>query len=237
DRQWRHPVQRQSNGNQSRHRSFQRHHRSHPPTRRTHERSAARHDHQHPHSQPAMNLAEALDVLPEITTPTRSKRVFKMDSRLVGREHIEEGALMFLAHVPGSTNIFRLTPEQWKLAHLFDGQRSYAEIAELFLAETAIPLGEEDVRNFAEMMQDVDFWYQSPQERNIALMQKLRDRRKKQKKTKSGDMARIVVAQWDSDLLVDTAHRHLQFIYTPWFTALTLALFAFMSYIFFTRWS
>jgi putative peptide zinc metalloprotease protein len=184
-----------------------------------------------------MNLAEALDVLPEITTPTRSKRVFKMDSRLVGREHIEEGALMFLAHVPGSTNIFRLTPEQWKLAHLFDGQRSYAEIAELFLAETAIQLGVEDVRNFAEMMEDADFWYQSPHEKNIALMQKLRDRRKKQKKAKAGDMARISIAHWDADKLVDTAHRNLQFVYTPWFTALTLVFFTFMAYIFFTRWS
>ena len=184
-----------------------------------------------------MNLAEALDVLPEITTPTRSKRIFKMDPRLVGREHIEEGVPMFLAHVPGSTNIFRFTPEQWKLAHLFDGQRSYAEIAELFLAETAIQLGVEDVRNFAEMMQDADFWYQSPQEKNIALMQKLRERRKKQKKAKSGDMARIMVAHWDADVLVDIAHRNLQFIYTPWFTALTLVFFAFMAYIFFTHWS
>ena len=184
-----------------------------------------------------MNLAEALDVLPEITTPTRSKRVFKIDARLVGRQHIEEGAPMFLAHVPGSTNIFRLTPEQWKLAHLFDGQRPYAEIAELFLAETAIQLGVEEVRNFAEMMQDADFWYQSPHEKNIALMQKLRDRRKKQKKAKAGDMARIPIAQWDADKLVDTAHRSLQFIYTPWFTALTLVIFAFMVYIFVTQWS
>ncbi len=184
-----------------------------------------------------MNLAEALDVLPEITTPTRSKRVFKIDARLVGRQHIEEGAPMFLAHVPGSTNIFRLTPEQWKLAHLFDGQRPYAEIAELFLAETAIQLGVEQVRNFAEMMQDADFWYQSPHEKNIALMQKLRDRRKKQKKAKAGDMARIPIAQWDADKLVDTAHRSLQFIYTPWFTALTLVIFAFMVYIFVTQWS
>ena len=184
-----------------------------------------------------MNLAEALDVLPEITAPTRSRRVFKIDPRLVGREHIEEGAPMFLAHVPGSTNIFRLTPEQWKLAHLFDGQRSYEEIAELFLAETAIQLGIEDVRSFAEMMQDADFWYQSPHEKNIALMQKLRDRRKKQKKAKAGDMARIPIAQWDADKLVDTAHRNLQFVYTPWFTALTLVVFAFMVYIFVTQWS
>ena len=68
-----------------------------------------------------MNLAEALDVLPEITTPTRSKRIFKMDPTLVGREHIEEGAPLVLAHVPGSTNLFRLSPQQWQLAHLFDG--------------------------------------------------------------------------------------------------------------------
>jgi putative peptide zinc metalloprotease protein len=184
-----------------------------------------------------MNLAEALDVLPEISTPSRSRRIFKIDPRLVGRQHIEEGAPMFLAHVPGSTNIFRLTPEQWKLAHLFDGERSYVEITELFLAETAIQLSVEDVRNFAEMMQDADFWYQSPQERNIALMQKLRERRKKEKKAKSGDMARIAIAHWDADKLVDAAHRNLQFVYTTWFTALTLAAFAFMAYIFITHWS
>src|SRR5208282_3429526 len=201
------------------------------------ERSAARHDHQHPHSRPAMNLAEALDVLPEITTPTRSNRICKMDPRLVGREHIEEGAPMILAHVPGSTKIFRLTPEEWKLAHLFDGQRSYAEIAELFLAENSIQMSAEDVRTFAEMMQDCDFWYQSPQEKNIALMQKLRERRKKQKKSKAGDMAHFVVADWDVDRWIESAHRYLQFVFTPWFTALTLALFVFMAWIFVTHWS
>jgi putative peptide zinc metalloprotease protein len=183
-----------------------------------------------------MNLAEALDVLPEITAPIKSKRIFKMDPSLVGREHLEEGATLFLAHVPGSTNIFRLTPEQWKLAHLFDGQRSYEEIAGLFVAENAIQVSGEDVRNFAEMMEDIKFWYQSPQEKNIALMQKLRDLRKKQKKAKTGDMAHIVVAHWDVDELVDAAHRKLQFLFTPWFTAVTLVFFAFTAYIFVTHW-
>jgi putative peptide zinc metalloprotease protein len=184
-----------------------------------------------------MNLAEALDVLPEVTTPTKSKRIFKMDPRLVGREHIEEGKPMILAHVPGSTNIFRLTPEQWKLTHLFDGQRSYEEIAELFLAENAIQVSAEDVRGFADMMQDSNFWYQSPQEKNIALMQKLRARRKKQKKSKAGDVAHITVAHWDADIWIDVAARKLRFIYTPWFTVLTLAFFAFMVYVFVSRWS
>ncbi len=184
-----------------------------------------------------MNLAEALDVLPEITTVAKGKRIFKMDPALVGREHIEEGALLVLAHVPGSTTIFRLTPEQWKLAQLFDGQRSYEEIAGFFVAETATQVSGEDVRMFAEMMEDVKFWYQSPQEKNAALMEKLRERRKKQKKSKAGDMAHIVVARWDVDDLVDSAHRKLQFLFRPWFTAVTLVLFAFTAYIFITHWS
>jgi len=33
-----------------------------------------------------MNLAEALDVLPELTTVTKIKRIFRVDPRLVGRE-------------------------------------------------------------------------------------------------------------------------------------------------------
>jgi putative peptide zinc metalloprotease protein len=184
-----------------------------------------------------MNLAEALDVLPEITTPTRSKRIFKMDPTLVGREHIEEGAPLVLAHVPGSTNLFRLSPQQWQLAHLFDGERSYDEIAELFAVETGTQASAEDVRMFAEMMEDLKFWYQSPQEKNAALMEKLRERRKKQKKAKSGDMAHIVVARWDVDELVEVAHRKLWFLFTPWFTAVTLFLFAFMTYVFITHWS
>jgi len=160
-----------------------------------------------------------------------------MDPSLVGREHLEEDGPVILAHVPGSTQLFRLTLEQWKLAHQFDGQRSYQEIAESFTAETAIPLGAEDVRGFAEMMEDSNFWYQSPQEKNLALMEKLRERRKKQKKAKSGDMAHIVVAHWDADAWIEIAHRKLQFVYTSWFTAFTLLLFTFMSVIFFTHWS
>ncbi len=184
-----------------------------------------------------MNLAEALDVLPELTAPTRNTRIFRIDPLLVGREHIEEGEPVILAHVPGSTNLFRLTPQQWELAHLFDGQKSYEEIAAQFVSQTATEASPDDVRMFAEMMEDTRFWYQSPQEKNAALMEKLRDQRKKQKKTKAGDMAHIVVAKWDLDEWIDTAHEKLRFLFSPWFTIATLVLFFFTACIFVTHWS
>jgi putative peptide zinc metalloprotease protein len=184
-----------------------------------------------------MNLAEALDILPDVTTRVRKTRTFKMDPRFVGREHIEEGVPVVLAHVPGSTSVFRFSIQQWQLVHLFDGQRSFSEIADLFFQQTGTRLDLEDIRRYAEEMEEAEFWYLTPQEKNIALMQKLRERRKKVKKARAGDMARIMVAHWDADEAVTRWHKRLRFIFTPWFTAFTLALFAFMIYIFVAYWS
>jgi putative peptide zinc metalloprotease protein len=183
-----------------------------------------------------MNLAEALDVLPELPVSHQNRRIFTMDTRYVGREHIEEGEPIVLAHIPGSAEIFRFSPQQWILVHFFDGVRTYDEIAHLMQEETGAEYDPEDLRNYAQQLEELDFWYKTPQEKNFALMQKLRDKRKKQKKARSGDLSRIVVAQWDADALVTRAHGYLTFLYTPWFTALTLVCFAFTAYVFFDRW-
>ena len=72
-----------------------------------------------------MNLAEALDVLPELPVSHRTRHIFTMDTRYVGREHVEDGEPIVLAHVPGSAEIFRVSPQQWIRLHLCDGVRTY----------------------------------------------------------------------------------------------------------------
>src|SRR5689334_15824766 len=67
-------------------------------------------------------------------------------------------------------------------------------------------------------------------------MQKLREKRKKNKKARSGDLARIIVARWEADKHVTHLHERIGFIFTPWFTALTLCLFTLMAYVFIERW-
>ena len=183
-----------------------------------------------------MNLAEALDVLPELPVSHRTRHIFTMDTRYVGREHVEDGEPIVLAHVPGSAEIFRFSPQQWILVHFFDGVRTYDEIARLMQEQTGAEYDPEDIRSYAQQLEELDFWYKTPQEKNFALMQKLRDKRNKQKKARSGDLSRIVVAQWDADALVTKALGYIRFIYTPWFTALTLVFFAFTAYVFFDRW-
>ena len=185
-----------------------------------------------------MNLAEALNAaLPELPQ-TRRKGFPKIDPRLLAREHVEGGVPVVVADLRGTTDLYRFTPEQWTLTQFFDGERSYQEIADLYTAQSGAVVGEQDVKQFAEALDSTGFWYKTPQERNIALSQKLAEKRERytRKRFKVGDVSRIVVGHWDPDAYLDRAYHSLKFVYSRWFTLLTLAVFAFMVYVFIDRW-
>ena len=81
-----------------------------------------------------MNILEALEVaLPDLPAQTAQRRFPKLDPRVISREHIEQGVRVVLAKMPGTDIYLRFTPEQWQLLQLFDGERSYKEIADLIL--------------------------------------------------------------------------------------------------------
>ena len=80
-----------------------------------------------------MNLTEALDaVLPELpqARPSRSQPL-RLDPDLIVHESMLDGEPIVGVLKRGKNAYFRLSPFQWQLLQLFDGQRSYEEIAEL----------------------------------------------------------------------------------------------------------
>ena len=83
-----------------------------------------------------------------------------------------------------------------------------------------------------------DFWYKSPQERNIALNQKLAEHRHQHqhRKSKWGDIAHVQFSAWDPDRFFDAIYPRIRWVYSNWFTAFTLLLFGFMIYVFTSRW-
>ena len=186
-----------------------------------------------------MNITEALNAaLPEMPARLLAKRYPRIHPKIVYREHIIDGAPVVRAVVPGIDAMFNFAPVNWQLIQLFDGKRSYEEIAELYFAETGIQYAPDEIREMADGMEAMDFWYKTPQEKNIALMQKsARERRKLiRKKSSAADLSSIAFPAWNPDRFLDWLHERLKFIYTGWFTLLTLMAFAFMGYVFITRW-
>jgi putative peptide zinc metalloprotease protein len=187
-----------------------------------------------------MNITQALNVaLPDLPARMVSERYPQVHPKVVFKEHIEEGERVIRAFVPGVEAMFSFPPESWKLIQLFDGQRSYADVAELYSQETGVEYSEDAMREFAAEIDDMNFWYKTAQEKNVKLMQKTADQRRQmqKKKNKWGDLSLIAFPAVNPDRFLTWLHDTIGFIYKPWFVALTLLAFAFSAGIFIVHWS
>lgn len=188
-----------------------------------------------------MNLSEALDAaLPEIPiTRLARARPPCLDPDLVVREDLVDGEPMVGIMQRGKNSFFRFTPKQWQLLQLFDGVRTYDEIAELHTAQTAMPISAEEVRTYAEVMERDDFWYKTPQERNLALSQKLLGQRGRRAGRKSKlNLAHMTFSGWDPDNYLNWLDRAVgRYVYSPLCTIAAVLLFLFEASVFISKWN
>jgi putative peptide zinc metalloprotease protein len=188
-----------------------------------------------------MNLTRVLNnALPEMPARALSDRPPRMPPDIVFKEHIEDGKPVIRALVRSLESMFRFPPQNWALVQLFDGIRCYQEIADAYLARTGIAYTADDVREFAASMEAMNFWYKTPQEKNIRLMQKTAEERRKllnSRKSRFGDLSEITFPAFNPDKFVTWLYKYTSFIYASWFTILTLCAFAITATISVTHWS
>jgi putative peptide zinc metalloprotease protein len=187
-----------------------------------------------------MNLSEALDAaLPEIARARFTRNTCpRLDPDLIVREDVLDGEPVIGVLQRGRANYFRFQPAQWKLAQLFNGVRSFDEISALYTAETGTFVAPEDVRFFAENMEENDFWYRTPQERNLALSEKLMAQRGRRAQQKSKiNIAHITFSAWDPDRYLTWLDRCTgRFIYSHWSVIAAVLLFLFEAAVFIAKW-
>ncbi len=186
-----------------------------------------------------MNLSEALDAaLPEIPKARLSRsRPPRLDPDLIIREEVLDGEEVVGVFQRGKSNYFRFSPAQWQLAQLFDGVRSYDEIAEAFANQCGMLIEPERVRTFAEQMDESDFWHKSHQEKNLALSEKLMAQRGRRSKSKV-NFAHISFSAWDPDNYLGWLDRAIgRFVYSRWCVLVVVLLFVFEAAVFVDNWS
>ena len=188
-----------------------------------------------------MNLTRALDVaLPEIPARVLSTRAPRVDPGTTFREHVEDGARVVRVYTPASGFMFKLTPQQWALAQLFDGSRSFAQIAEAFSTQTGEYYDEQSVAEFSAELDAANFWYQTAQEKNVLLLLQSKEERRKNLKARSrrfADLSMIIFPAFNPDRGLTWIYQRTRWIYSWWFTAITLLAFAFTFAISITHWS
>jgi len=187
-----------------------------------------------------MNLTRALDVaLPDIPAREVIERVPRIDPAATFREHLEDGERIVRVYIPSSGLMYRLTYPQWSLVRLFDGNRSYQEIAKLYSEQTGQLFDEQSVYEFAQELESANFWYRTAQEKNVLLLLQSKEERRKNLRTKNRfkDLSIIVFPAFNPDRGLNWIYSKTRFIYTTWFTVLTVIAFLFTLSITVSHWA
>jgi putative peptide zinc metalloprotease protein len=188
-----------------------------------------------------MNLTRVLNnALPEMPARILSQRLPKVPPEAVSKEIVEDGNLIVRVYLPSLQLLYKFPPANWALIQLFDGRRTYEEIAQLYSAQLGAEYSVEDVRELAGALESTGFWYKTTQEKNVQLMQMgAEERRKllKSRKSKFGDLSEIAFPAINPDKFITWLYSYTSFIYTWWFTLLTVGAFLITAVISITHWS
>jgi putative peptide zinc metalloprotease protein len=187
-----------------------------------------------------MNITRALTAaLPEIPARAIAQRYPRLDPGFTFKEHLDDGERVVRVYIPSVGAMYKFPPQNWALIQLFDGKRTCEEVAALYSQQTGTQYTAEAIRDFADELEAAEFWYKTSQEKNISLMQKSKEERRRLLKTKSryGDLSEILFPALNPDKFLTWLNKCTSFIYTLWFTLVTLAAFAFSAAITITHWS
>jgi len=189
-----------------------------------------------------MNLSRALNVaLPDLPARVIAQRCPRLHPDVAHKEHIVDGRPVVRIYVPGVDAMFNLSPQTWNIVRFFDGQRSFEKVAEAYTQETGLPISLEELRELANDLESIEFWYKTPQEKNIAFLQQSADERRQalreKQKNKWSDLGFVTFPAFNPDNFLVWLDRKIGFMFTWWFTLLTLCGFAVTLGIFVLHWS
>jgi len=187
-----------------------------------------------------MNLTRALDVaLPDIPARAVLQRVPRVDPAATFREHLEDGQHMVRVYAPSSGLMYRMTLAQWNFARLFDGNRSYQDIAAIYSEQTGQLYDEQAVSEFASELESAGFWYRTPQEKNVLLMLQSKEERRKNLKSKHrfADLSLIIFPAFSPDRFLNWLYPKTKFLYSRWFNVVSVLVFLVTVAITVSHWS
>ncbi len=188
-----------------------------------------------------MNLSQIMaTALPELPPQPVSDRAPRVHPQLIVREGMErEGRVVRAIHPGGARMYFRFSPQQFEVIRLFDGNRSYEDIAELCRSRLNMSVSPQDVRDFADHLSKDDFWYRTPQEESAFLAHQTLDQRHKylKQKTKNLDPTTIELWYFTPTHMIDWVYSHFNWFYSTWFTVWSLVMIGVMCVILGSHWS
>jgi putative peptide zinc metalloprotease protein len=136
---------------------------------------------------------------------------------LVVRRQVRMGDVTFVVKNPENQSYFNFSEGEWGVIALFDGTRTLAEIAAEYTAQTGTEVDLPFVLEYDEMLRKLDLLDQSAAERNLTLLKKMKDARKRaaEEKAEGFNPFFIQFRVVDPDAFLNRTWKYVRWIWTP----------------------
>lgn len=146
---------------------------------------------------------------------------FRADLKI--SEQVIGGETTYVIKIPETDSYSRSGAFEYGLLQLCDGTRTLAELTAAFnQLHPDQPLSEEEVAEWYEGT-DPNTWERSLGEKNLAVLEKIRDERKK--RVESSSLFHMYFSAWDPNKVLERLHPYLRWLYSPGFVIFSLLLF------------
>jgi len=159
----------------------------------------------------------------------------KLRSDLRISEQTVSGEKSYVVKNRETNSYNRYGQTEYELLTLCDGTRTPSEIAEeMTRRDPESPLDEAEVLEFLDSI-DPAMWERSLGEKNLAVLERIRDERKT--RLDESSVLCITFKGWDPDKFLGTIDPYLSWMFTGGFVIFSIVLFIFAGYILAADWS
>lgn len=167
-------------------------------------------------------------------------RLPKLRTDLVVVEQIQRGETVHVYKVPDPRNYYNLDPLQHAIVQMLDGQRTPEQLISEFNARNlGMDIDLEYLAEYLEGLKDTGLLERSRQEKQVALLEKLRDKRRRRASRlgRYGNLFDLVFPAWNPDRFFHLALPYIRFFWTPGFVMLSATCILVMLGIWVVNWS
>lgn len=159
--------------------------------------------------------------LPSVLAKGLHRPKLRSDLR-ISEQHVS-GETSFIVKIVDTSSYNRYGAFEYELLTLFDGTRTPAEVAtDLTELHPENPVQESDVLEFLDST-DANLWERSVGEKNLAVLERIRDERKT--RINQSSLLYIYFKAWNPDRTLRRMEPYLRWMFTPGFVIFSIAIF------------
>jgi putative peptide zinc metalloprotease protein len=145
------------------------------------------------------------------------------------------GEESYVIKAPETDNYARYGPFEFQVLQLCDGTRTAAQVAQaLSEKDPDSALSEEEVAEFLDSV-DPALWNRGAGERNLAILEKIRDERNQ--RVNRASILYIYFSAWDPNRTLERIHPYFKWMFTRGFVVFSLAMFLITAVIIVADWA